>query len=74
MLLDLMNDKVDVEGTVTDNPIISHRHHAGTNPPCLGDERCYMIGTVTVTATGTLINDGKIYSIDLQEIGVWTGL
>lgn len=68
--------KVDVEGTVTDKPdnfltvTMQVRY-----PPVFGEMRDVILnGTVTVTASGTLINDGKIYLDSLaREIGEWTG-
>ena len=68
--------KIDVEGTVTDKPdnfltvTMQVRY-----PPVFGEMRDVILnGTVTVTATGTLINDGKIYLDSLaREIGEWKG-
>lgn len=68
--------KVDVEGTVTDKPdnflmvTMQVRY-----PPVVGDLRDVILtGIVTITATGTFINDGKIYLDSLaREIGEWKG-
>ena len=68
--------KVDVEGTVTDKPdnfltVTMQVQY----PPVFGEMRDVILnGTVTVTATGTFVNDGKIYLDSLaREIGEWTG-
>lgn len=72
--LELM--KVNFTGTITDKPdnfltvTMQVRY-----PPVVGEMRDVILsGTVTVTATGTFVNDGKIFLDSLtREIGEWTG-
>jgi hypothetical protein len=68
--------KVDVEGTVTDKPDNSLTATMQVRyPPVVGDLRDVILtGTVTITATGTFVDDGKIYLDSLaREIGEWKG-
>jgi hypothetical protein len=68
--------KIDVEGTVTDKPdnfliaTMQVRY-----PPIVGDLRDVILtGIVTITATGTFVDGGKIYFVSLaREIGEWKG-
>jgi hypothetical protein len=68
--------KVDLLGTITDKPDNFLSVSMQVRYPLIGGEMrsVFLNGNVTVTATGTFVNNGLIFLDSLsRQIGEWTG-